>query len=257
LDGFQKEVLANRREALAERSKQLIGNEEDVQDSKFFIDRLIHNEEKFTPEEIHDHMVAFFSGFDNWGNALGPIILLLAMHPEAQEKLYREIQSAISSDEEMNNFDKINKIEYLDMVVKETFRLMPTAPIIPRRTVEDFEIEPGLIIPKDTNLFINLYTLHRRKDIWGDDADEFKPERFSPKNPCNRHQFSYIPFSSGARNCIGYRYSLVSMKLAAAKLIKEFKFSSNMKMSELTFCSLITLKLCVPHVMSVEDRKSC
>jgi cytochrome P450 len=64
-------------------------------------------------------------------------------------------------------------------------------------STDDFEIPAGI------TLLINFYTLHRRKDIWGDDAEEFNPDHFLPENVEKRHPYSFLPFSGGQRNCIG------------------------------------------------------
>lgn len=123
---------------------------------------------------------------------------MLAIHSKIQQKLFDEIDKAIKSDEDLKSVKIVNGIEYL--VQKEIFRMLPTVPIILRETLENFEIQPGLIIPKGVNLFISIYALHRRKDIWSEDADEFVPERFSKENSENRRPFSFLPFSSGPRD---------------------------------------------------------
>jgi hypothetical protein len=61
----------------------------------------------------------------------------------------------------------------------------------------------GVEIPAGITLLINFYTLHRRPDVWGDDAEEFNPDHFLPENVEKRHPYSFLPFSGGQRNCIG------------------------------------------------------
>lgn len=62
---------------------------------------------------------------------------------------------------------------------------------------DEYELPPGL------TLIINFFTLHRRKDIWGEDADKFNPDHFLPENVEKRPAYSFLPFSGGQRNCIG------------------------------------------------------
>jgi cytochrome P450 len=218
------------------------------------MDHIILNEEKFTPEEIRDHILTFVSGYETWASGLAHTMMLLAMHPEKQEKLYREVQAEFLTDEDLQSSEKINSFKYLDFVIKEALRLMPTLPMVMRQTLEDFEIEPGLVIPKGTCLLINFFVIFRRKDIWGEDAGEFKPERFSDDNLTTRQQLAYFPFSSGPRICIAYKYSIASLKIAIIKLVRDLKFSTTMKMTDIRLKSYVSLKLCSPHLMTVHKR---
>lgn len=60
-----------------------------------------------------------------------------------------------------------------------------------------------MTVPAGVEMCIGIFTLHRNKDIWGPNVNEFDPDRFLPENSKNRHPYAYIPFSSGVRNCIG------------------------------------------------------
>ena len=179
-------------------------NEDNVLiERNILIDHIIMNEDKFTEQQINDHIVTFVSGYETWANALAHTMLMLAIHPEIQEKCFNEIKSVFNSKDVEIDAQSMNQLQYLDLVQKEVYRLMPTVPMILRQTLKDFELEKGMIIKKDVNFIINLYAMHRRKDIWGKDADQFNPDRFHLDNASKRHPFSYLPFSGGQRNCIG------------------------------------------------------
>lgn len=178
----------------------------DMVDRNILIDHILLNEDKFTDQEINDHIVTFVSGYETWANALAHTMLLIAIHPEIQEKCFEEINCVFSSKDIEIDSVSMNQLQYLDMVQKEVYRLMPAVPIVLRQTRDDFELDEGLVVPKNVNFVINLYALHRRKDIWGEDADTFNPDNFLPENVNKRHPFSFIPFSSGKRNCIGKLY---------------------------------------------------
>ena len=175
----------------------------DVVERNILIDHIILNEDKFTEQQINDHVVTFVSGYETWANALAHTMLLIAIHPEVQAKCIEEINCVFSSKDIEIDAESMNQLQYLDMVQKEVYRLMPTVPIVLRQTREDFELEKGLVIPKNVNFMINLHALHRRKDIWGEDANKFNPDNFLPENANKRHPFSFLPFSGGQRNCIG------------------------------------------------------
>jgi hypothetical protein len=66
----------------------------------------------------------------------------------------------------------------------------------------------GIHLPKGTNLVINVYGLHRKTEIWGENAHLYIPERFDNENSRERHPYAFLPFASGTRLCIG-KYNLL------------------------------------------------
>ncbi|CAO1383612.1 unnamed protein product [Diamesa hyperborea] len=204
---FQRDILERRRNVLRTQGGKNSEND-DMVERNILIDHILLNEDKFTDQQINDHVVTFVSGYETWANALAHTMLLIAIHPEVQEKCFDEINSVFSSKDIEIDSVSMNQLQYLDMVQKEVYRLMPTVPIVLRQTTEDFELEKGLVIPKNVNFLINLYAMHRRKDIWGEDADKFNPDNFLPENANKRHPFSFIPFSGGQRNCIATSFKM-------------------------------------------------
>jgi cytochrome P450 len=180
-------------------------------------------------------------------------ILLLAQHQNVQNKLVEEINEVYALDDEIT-FESLGKLQYMERVIKESLRIAPVGPVIFRDAMEDFEIEKGLIIPKGTTFVVNIFALHRRKDIWGENADKFDPDNFLPENVAKRHPCSFIPFSTGRRNCIGHRYAMISMKIILLKLLRNFKFSTDIKYEDIRFKAVLTLKLCGDHLVSITNR---
>lgn len=258
LDEFQRDVINQRRLLIAKQELRVKNNnnnddeEETIPERNILIDHIILNEDKFTRDEIRDHVLTFVSGYETWANALAHATLLLAMHPQIQEKLFEEVKNA--SVDDLKSSVVINGFKYLEMVLKEIYRLLPTVPMILRETIEDFEIEPGLVIPKGINLVLNFFALHRSKEVWGENADEFIPDRFSLENSETRHPFAFLPFSSGSRICIAYKYSNISLKIAIIKLLQQFRFKTSMEMKDIKLKSYISLKLCSQHLLKVENR---
>lgn len=131
---------------------------------------------------------------------------MLAMHKHVQEKVVQELREVFVSADEEINFDVLNNLPYLEMVIKETMRLFPVAAFTLRTTTENFELQK-YTIPAGANLFLFIFTLHRDKLYWGDDAESFIPERFEPERIKNVHPYAYVPFT-------GEKVSEVSMAIS-------------------------------------------
>ncbi|XP_055308397.1 cytochrome P450 4C1-like [Sitodiplosis mosellana] len=180
-------------------------------------------------------------------------ILMLAMHPKFQERLFEELKSVYDTQDGATLFDHLTRLPYLDCCLKETMRLFPVAPVIGRTPAIDIPVS-NCTIPKGTTIKLSILTLHRRKDIWGDDVDEFNPDHFSPKNVSQRHPYSFLPFSAGPRQCIGNQQSMILMKVMLSACVRNFKFSTRLKMCDLVLKSDITMKLINKHMVFVERR---
>ncbi|CAO1411007.1 unnamed protein product [Diamesa serratosioi] len=229
--------------------------QDDIPTRKIFIDHVLCNETKFNDTEVRDHVYTIVAaGSETTALQTAHTILLLATNPDIQDKIVDELKEVYYSDDVEITYESLSKLDYLERVIKESLRLCPVVPIIGRETqgnikLDEFEIPAGI------TLLINFYSLHRRKDIWGENADLFNPDHFLPENIDKRPPYSFLPFSGGARNCIGYRYAMISLKILLIYLLKHYKFSTHFKYSDLRFQTDINLKLCTEHLVSIELRQ--
>ena len=217
------------------------------------IDHMILNEEKLTSKQVRDHTIAFMFAYEVYASGVSNMLLLLAMNTDVQQKCADEIMKVFPQNKTFDP-DKINELPYLDMVTKEAFRLLPAIPLVLRQTLDDFKLTPELEVPKGVDFVINLFALHRRKDIWGEDADKFNPDNFLPENVAKRHSHSYLPFSGGQRNCLAYKYTMTLLKISLAKLLTAYQFTTTMKMKDIRIKSYVSMKLCTPHSVSIQKR---
>ncbi|XP_038210488.1 probable cytochrome P450 313a4 [Zerene cesonia] len=81
----------------------------------------------------------------------------------------------------------------------------------------------GITIPENISVLISIWGLHRNKKYWGPDADCFDPDRFLPERYTQVPSGCYIPFIAGPRNCPGYSYAMMSMKITLCVLLKNFR----------------------------------
>ncbi|XP_031632667.1 cytochrome P450 4C1-like isoform X2 [Contarinia nasturtii] len=205
--------------------------------------------EELVKQQIESFLIA---GYETTGSATAFAILALAMHPHIQEQVFDELRLVYESQDEETTNEHIQKLHLLDRVIKETLRLFPTVPNILRSTSDMVSIS-DCTLPKDTSVILSIFTMHRRKDVWGD-ADEFNPDHFLPENVEKRHPFAFVPFGGGPRNCIGHQYALYSIKVMLSAILRNFQFSTQLTMSDLDLSFDITLKLKNKHLVRLVHR---
>ncbi|KAF6146791.1 hypothetical protein GIB67_007505, partial [Kingdonia uniflora] len=175
----------------------------------------------------------------------------LLRHPKVMKKLQAELAQVVGWNRKFEETD-IDNLQYLQAVVKETLRLHPPIPfLIPRRAVQD-NFFMGYLIPKDTQVLVNVWAIGRDQDSW-DDPLSFKPERFLGSDIDYRGQdFEFIPFGAGRRSCVGIPLAHRVLHLTLGSLLHcfEWEFDStvcpdNMDMKERMG---ITLRKAVPLI---------
>ncbi|KAI0732667.1 cytochrome P450 [Fomitopsis betulina] len=199
-----------------------------------------HKSDALTPQQIVDNVNTFLMvGHETTAGSLNFTLLELARRPDLQRKLRSEVRAA---GRELS-YDDIQKLEFLDAVVKEGLRLHPASPqtervalqddVIPLakpvrladgKTVTSIRVETGQVF------HIPFTTMHVNSDVWGENANEFVPERWIvpggvPQPSELPHGWSgLVTFCDGPRNCIGYRLAIFEFKVILATLIHSLEF---------------------------------
>ncbi|XP_024427126.2 cytochrome P450 3A12 [Desmodus rotundus] len=172
-------------------------------------------------ELIAQSIIFIFAGYETTSSSLSFLMYLLATHPDVQQKLQKEIDATFPN-KAPPTYDALVQMEYLDMVLNESLRLFPIAGRLERTCKRDVEIN-GVFIPKGTVVMVPNFTLHRDPEYWSE-PEEFRPERFSKSNKDSINPYIYMPFGNGPRNCIGMRFALMNMKVAAVRVLQNFSF---------------------------------
>jgi len=183
------------------------------------------SETRMSDLELRDNIMIFFiAGHETTSTALSFAITVLAKNPEIQEKLRKEVVAF--GNEEMS-IENISKLEYLNGFVKENMRIHPPVQLIPTKTSNEDSQLGDWFIPKGARIAVNIYAIHHSKEVYGD-PENFRPERWS-KESLSTHPIpnsAWIPFSAGARVCIGNNFSLLEQKVFLMDLVKRFKITS-------------------------------
>ncbi|XP_059657454.1 geraniol 8-hydroxylase-like [Cornus florida] len=148
----------------------------------------------------------------------------LMYNPGVMKNVQEELAEVVG----MNNAEEshLPKLQYLDAVVKETFRLHPPLPLLLPKSPSKSCTVGGYTIPKNTKVFLNVWALHRDPQVW-DDPSEFKPERFLSepgKWDYNGNNLQYLPFGSGRRMCAGLPLAERMLMYILASLLHSFEW---------------------------------
>jgi len=147
---------------------------------------------------------------------------LLLNHPKTMNKVRDEIDTSVGQDKLVNESDA-SKLKYLQMVIMETLRLYPPAPLmLPHESSNDCNV-CGFDIPKGTMLLVNLWALHRDPNLWKDPT-RFVPERFEEGELGGGEIYNMIPFGVGRRSCPGAALAKRFIGHAIASLIQCFEW---------------------------------
>lgn len=167
----------------------------------------------------------FLPAHDATAVALTNVFFNLSRHPEVWAKLRSEILNALK---EEITFENLKSLRYLQYVVNETFRLYPVTGTMARIALRDTILPTGggaagnspVFVKKGTMIRTSFYALHRRKDIYGSDADRWKPERWNTLRP--RH-WGYLPFGGGPRVCPGQQLALTEIGYTITRILHKFQ----------------------------------
>ncbi|KAI0955822.1 hypothetical protein AcV7_006385 [Taiwanofungus camphoratus] len=222
---------------------QQVGEGKDIMSLLIRANRASSLEDKLPEDQLIAQMSSLiFAGMDTTSNALSRTLHILAQRPDVQERLRDEIIEAGHGDN--ISYDELVSLPYLDAVCRETLRLDPTAPLPTRQPNKDVVLplsEPirgidgkmmsEILVPKGTMVIPGVLGSNINKTLWGEDALEWKPERWLSPLPSAVTDapipgvYSHLmTFFGGSRSCIGFKFSQLEMKVVLSVLLSNFTF---------------------------------
>ncbi|MFB8276884.1 cytochrome P450 [Nocardia colli] len=175
--------------------------------------------DRLTDIELVDQITTFFgAGTETTASTVAWALHLLARHPEIQDRLHQEIQDVLAG--ELMTFERLTDMEMASHVINETLRLYPPAWLLTRTATKGTSLG-GFRIPAGTTLAYSPYIIHRRPDLY-DDPDRFDPQRWRNTKP---DRTAFIPFSAGARKCIGDRVAITQATIALIAIVARWRLT--------------------------------
>ncbi|GAP83892.1 putative benzoate 4-monooxygenase [Rosellinia necatrix] len=186
-------------------------------------------------------LTQLIAGSDTTSNSSCALLYHVVRTPGVLQELQRELDAAIPGSggdgdgdgdgddddggeaKKVPDYESVRNLPYLEAVINETLRIHSTSGIgLPRQIPPG---SPGLRLrghhfPAGTVLSVPTYSMHHSKEIWGPDADEFRPGRWAAATPRQRNAF--IPFSYGPRSCVGRNVAEMEMKMIAATWLRRY-----------------------------------
>ncbi|KAJ7069859.1 cytochrome P450 [Mycena amicta] len=158
-------------------------------------------------------------------------VYFLAMYPQVTARLREEILKHIGPTRRRPTYDDIRAMKFLRAVINETMRLYPAVPFNVRESVHatiwpspDPTKKP-IYIPAATQVPYSVFLMHRRKDLWGPDAEEFDPDRFLDgrlQKYLLKDAFKFLPFNAGPRVCLGQQFAYNEISFIIIRLLQNF-----------------------------------
>ena len=181
------------------------------------------------PVEIRAQLLnILLAGRDTTADLLSWLFHELLRHPDVYDKLRGIILETFGTYDNPRDisFATLKGCQYLQYCMSETLRFHTIVPILARRSNKDTTLPSGggpdgkspIYVKAGTEVQYSYQVIHRRKDLWGDDALEWKPERFHGRRP----GWEFLPFNGGPRICIGQQFALTEASYVVVRLLQKF-----------------------------------
>ncbi|EJD42499.1 cytochrome P450 [Auricularia subglabra TFB-10046 SS5] len=214
---------------MTDLAKQIVDDRRaDPTDTKDLLNAMLNGVDpqtgkKLTDKSIMEQMITFLiAGHETTSGMLSFFMYSVLKHPEVYAKVRTEIDTVVGA--ERIRPQHIGRLPYLTAVLREVLRVDSPIPGFTVAPFEDEILGGKYLVKKNTSVNIQAYSVHRDPAVWGDDAEEFKPERMLDGKFEALPPKAWIPFGNGARACIGRGFAWQEGIMAVVTLFQKFDF---------------------------------
>ncbi|XP_020084747.1 cytochrome P450 704C1-like [Ananas comosus] len=251
IDDFVYKLIDKKSEQMSKQRGDFMKKEDIL--SRFLIERE-RGSDNIEDRYLRDIILNFIiAGRDTTAGTLSWLLYMLCKHPHVQEKVAQEVREAIGIKDNaaMDEFaaclteEAINQMQYLHASLTETLRLYPAVPLDAKCCFSDDTLPDGFDVKKGDMVNYQPYPMGRMKFLWGEDAEEFRPERWFNEDGVfvTESPFKFAAFQAGPRICLGREFAYRQMKIFAATLLYFFKFKMWDEKKKVGYRTMLTLQI--------------
>jgi cytochrome P450 len=175
-----------------------------------------------TNHQIRNEVMNLFAaGYEVTAHTLAFTLYLISQHLDVEARLLEEIDRVV--DRRAIAIPDLEQMPYLEMVLKESMRLLPVTTVLSRQATENVVLN-GYTLPKNSAVLFAPWTLHRCPEYFPNPLC-FDPERFHRDRKDKIPKFAYLPFSAGPRICIGNAFAMMQMRINLATILQNYRLT--------------------------------
>ncbi|XP_051142913.1 cytochrome P450 704C1-like [Andrographis paniculata] len=262
VDEFVYNVIRSKLERIRESNGSVSGV-----DKGDILSRFLEMDET-DPKYLKDIILSFIiAGKDTTASALSWFFYMMCRHPSYQERIVSEVRrcvrieanSSIDEIAEGITEEALGEMQFLHAALSETLRLYPAVPQDGKMCFSDDTLPDGFSVKKGYMVTYVPYAMGRMKSLWGEDAEEFRPERWINDNGVFQQEsaFKFTAFQAGPRICLGKEFAYRQMKVFAAVLLTAFSFQLNDETKPVKYRTMLTLQIGGGLHLRANPRMSC
>lgn len=229
------------RELIAERRRDPQGN-----DKHDLLNLMLNGVDPVTGEKLSDENIVFqmitflIAGHETTSGLLSFSTYLLLKNPAVLQKARAIVDEVLGQD--MPRVEHLAQLRYIEQILMESLRIWPTASMFAVKPIQDTVLAGKYPLTTSDTVMILEPMLHRDPKVWGENAEEFRPERFAPEHARDLPPNAWKPFGNGSRACIGRPFAMQEAQLVLSMMLQRFDFVFDDPSYALRIHETLTLK---------------